>query len=343
MVAGPLGAGGMTASLGSPEAICAASQPGKSASVQPSVRRAARTFIGPRVSRRGDLGATCAGRIKLVRSGSVGRALLLSGLAACSAPAEPDPWPPPPECLEIEGASMRRQCLEPHLQALAREESAEYAVCQAARLQANGTIDDCHLLAHAIGETNLEIEHGDAGAALATCGGGCIEGCMHGVMQTFVRSLPREVDTVGDAVYPLCDGVDSDLVYACVHGVGHGLRSHGFLELLDALGVCAGAPDHDWAETCMGGVLMEQVDLWLPLQLEGLGDVLPRICADLEGDSRYPHCVAAIGEGLMFRTGHDLTASEDLCLRLAAPDAIAECVHGARTENEVVARNLDGC
>ena len=268
---------------------------------------------------------------------------MLGVLVGCLAEREPEPWPAPPECLEIADAWMRRMCLEPHLQDLAREESAAYAVCQAAHLQADGTIDDCHLLAHAIGETNLEIHHGDAGAALATCGGGCIEGCMHGVMQAFVGTLPRDVETVGEAVYPLCDDVDEDLVYACVHGLGHGVRSHGFLTFLDAIDVCAGAPTHEWGEICVGGVFMEQVDQWLPLQLEGLGDVLPQICVDLEGDSLYPHCVAAIGEGLMFRTGHDLAKTEDLCLRMADPDAIAECVHGAKTESEVVSRNLDGC
>lgn len=279
-----------------------------------------------------------------MRGGSAWRVLALLGAFGCPGPAdETERWPPPPECLEIDDPWMRRVCLEPHLRQLARDESAEYAVCQAARLQADGTIDDCHILAHAIGETNLEIEGGDAGAALATCGGGCLEGCMHGVMQRFVGSLPRDVTTVGSAVYPLCDDVDDDLLYACVHGVGHGLRSHGFLEFTDAVAVCSDAPDPDWAQICLGGVFMEQVDLSLPLKLEGLGDVLPQICADLEGDSLYPHCVAAIGEGLMFRNGHDLEVSEDLCLRMADPDAIAECVHGARTEDEVVGRNLDGC
>jgi hypothetical protein len=279
-----------------------------------------------------------------MRGGSAWRVLALLGAFGCPGPAdETERWPPPPECLEIDDPWMRRVCLEPHLRQLARDESAEYAVCQAARLQADGTIDDCHLLAHAIGETNLEIHDGDAGLALATCGGGCIEGCMHGVMRTLVGTLPRDAALVGEAVYRLCADVADDLAYACVHGIGHGLRSHGFLELLAAIEVCAGGPDHGWSETCLGGVLMEQVDQWLPLELEGLGDVLPRICEDLEGDPLYAHCVAAIGEGLMFRTGHDLQVTEDLCLRLADPDAIAECVHGARTEADVVSRNLDGC
>jgi hypothetical protein len=262
---------------------------------------------------------------------------IVAGLVAC----RPEPVPAPEECLRVEESWERTMCLLPWFRELTDERSARYAVCRAARMQADGTIDDCHLVAHAIGEANLERYDQDPGRAFATCGTACIEGCRHGVMEAFIGALPSDVEVITAKVAGVCDDIMRTDRYACIHGLGHGLRHLGFLSLADAIAVCENAGDVEFAAICIGGVLMEQVDIFLPMMLEGLGDVLPQICSELEDDPRLHDCAMAIGEGLMFRTGHDLSRSHDLCLRLADPELIADCQHGADTEADVHAGSDD--
>jgi hypothetical protein len=250
------------------------------------------------------------------------------------APVDDGRSPPPQACLDLPTTSERATCLVPYFEQLTVDESAGFAVCRAATLQLDGTIDDCHGLAHVVGAANY-AQSDNAGEALATCGTGCIEGCLHGVMQEFVGGLAPEAAAITAEVAPLCDGLDGHLWYACVHGIGHGLRFHGLFDLLEALAICDAAGDAQWANVCAGGVYMEQVSGSLAGGLDSLGLLLPQICADLQGDPRQEHCIEAVGEGLMFATAHDLPASLDMCLRLAAADAIAWCQHGAEVEAEV--------
>ena len=259
-------------------------------------------------------------------------------VAACtSTPIDDGRRPPPPACLDLPTTSERAACLEPYFEELTELESPRFAVCRAATLQEDGTLDDCHAIAHEIGATAYRLA-GDAGKAFAACGPGCIEGCLHGVMETFIAEQPDDAAALMEAVSTMCDDVPDDAWYACVHGVGHGLRFHGVLTFLEALAACHAAGDADWAEVCVGGVYMEQVDSWLAGGLSDAAVILPQICLDLQGDPDQEHCVEAIGEGLMFATGHDLEASVDLCLRLAANDPIAWCRHGAEVEAEVNTR-----
>ncbi len=261
----------------------------------------------------------------------------LVAVACAATPVDDGRHPPPTQCLDLPTASERASCLRPYFETLVELESPRYAVCRAATLQEDGTLDDCHAIAHEIGATAYRLT-GDAGEALAACGDGCIEGCLHGVMETFIAEQPDDAPALTDAVATMCDDVPDDAWYACVHGVGHGLRFHGALTFVEALAACEGAGDGDWTEVCVGGVYMEQVDGWLAGGLHDAAVILPQICADLDGDPDQAHCVEAIGEGLMFATGHDLEASLDLCLRLAASDPIAWCGHGVQTEADVHAR-----
>jgi hypothetical protein len=262
-------------------------------------------------------------------------------------PEGPDPYPPPAHCLEREAAFERIQCLEPYVQDLTFETSARYAVCRAEQLQSEGIIDDCHLLAHAIGGVALREFEGDPGPAFASCGPGCLEGCYHGVMESFVGSMPDDRAAIIDALADMCTEMDDDDWYACVHGVGHGLRHHGLLSLTGAVEACENSGDVHWADVCLGGVFMEQVDIHLTLTLDELAVQLPRICEELATTRPLllEHCVAAIGEGLMFRTGHDLELVHGLCTHLREPDEVDACRHGADVEADVNAhaRSSEHC
>jgi len=199
-------------------------------------------------------------------------------------------------------------CLEPYFKDLASKVSVNYAMSELQSLRDQELVDNCHFIAHYIGEANLEEQNFNVGKAFATCEFGCAEGCFHGVMEGYIR---RESDpyAVLSKLGMLCDTIpvklpsvpgtriedEEDLRIQCAHGVGHGLAAHGFLPVLDASEACQGFNNEDYKIKCENGVIMEHVEQYLILKEDKLKEFLPKICApfkDLkrEGADMFEKC-----------------------------------------------------
>jgi hypothetical protein len=208
--------------------------------------------------------------------------------------------------------------------------------------QEEGIIDDCHLSAHQIGRTSFNQYKDDIGKAFATCPMGCIEGCFHGVMEGYVEKNGSPSQIV-EEVPKLCSTVSSDAVLQrqCVHGIGHGLLRHDAEALVEVVSLCNKLPTDFYRYTCLGGVFMENMSSYTTLDEGALRAELPLVCGkmyDVDNGAYVPMCLEAVGEGLMFYTGHDLKKSIEFC-SLLAPEDQNSCNTGVVGEHETHLRN----
>ncbi len=296
------------------------------------------------------------------------------------------------------GGLARQECVGRSLAALltptpsapAAEPPADAAaaVCIGRALVASRAIDDCHLVAHAIGravwkrEARTLAAGGDDDAAallgvarrsLAQCVGGCIDGCIHAVLAEMTcAAVTRAGESIG--VVPaatrellatlfssICEDREPKKVYACHHGLGHGLGAatdRGLLWLASAFSLCSATPSEP---RCLNGVIMEVVDRRVLGSFgridAGIADApadgaaLVSVCvsfanaAAMHGRPRAPTvalCANALGEALAFATCHDGRAAADACAGLGFADGPdrTTCVASALREARYVASRL---
>lgn len=226
------------------------------------------------------------------------------------------------KCKALPHSYDKIACLKPYFHALAYQQSAKFAVAQAEELKKQGIIEECHLPAHFVGEVNVIKHKFDIGTSLSSCPINCIQGCIHGVMQTYIS---RKIDPpdLASELKQVCDSVVGDTLKRrqCVHGVGHGFLTGRFLSIDEAIRSCNHFKD-DEGRVCLGGLFMENMQQYLLWPEDKLTNQLPNICADATtmNDKNLTHiCIDAIGEGLMFYTGHQLEESLKFCDLL--PDA----------------------
>ena len=138
-------------------------------------------------------------------------------------------------------------------------------------------MSDCHLLAHFVGEVVFEQQEQDAARSLVACPATCLSGCGHQVMQEVVeqRGLNRifreqgseAVDQELRQLVRLCrdyEDDDPDQFALCIHGIGHGLLSSGFLGPVEAAELC----DQELGVegfACASGVFMEYTSRYIRL------------------------------------------------------------------------------
>jgi hypothetical protein len=120
------------------------------------------------------------------------------------------------------------------------------------RLVKEGKIDDCHLLAHIVGEAQLKKSQGDVGKAIGSCPDGCIQGCIHGVIESSFGSLQRD-NIDASKLLATCDNLKhNDVSYRqCIHGLGHGLLSHGIFSIQEAVALCQSHQDAYFQFNCL--------------------------------------------------------------------------------------------
>jgi len=247
------------------------------------------------------------------------------------------------QCLLLADGYQKISCLGPSIAQITKKGSAQTAIDLLQNLQKEGFIPDCHLLAHVVGEANLEKYNFDSGKAFSSCSFGCIEGCFHGVMEAYVSSKVDQTQ-ISSLIKGMCESVSSNslLRRQCIHGVGHGLLSQNYLSLNDAINACDYFGNTFRIETCRGGVFMENMDLHLNFNEDYLRKILPSICSDifeLNNDDLSFTCVDAIGEGLMFYTGHNVEKSYQLCEELPSI-YVSICKAAAKKERDIVGRHL---
>ncbi len=230
-------------------------------------------------------------------------------------------------------------CLEDYFVNMTYLESATKAIDSARRMQEDGEIDDCHIVAHMVGKANL-IKYGyDLGKALGTCSTSCLQGCIHGAVQTYV-SEKVDVTRLKEELSSICEGLDkhSPVYGQCIHGLGHGFLTGDYMSITEAIAACESLDSAD-SHRCLGGVFMENMQKNLLLPESEFRARLPQTCTIIEKMNRPSltrACYSDMGEGIMFYTAHNLGQSLEYCNLVSNNyDNITACKKGARTEARI--------
>ena len=85
------------------------------------------------------------------------------------------------DCLAIKALDSQLECLAPLLRAAVAAGNVSNLVSELAAAKANGTIDDCHMIAHHLGHEAFAAS-GNLSRALEMGDVRCMKGYYHGVM-----------------------------------------------------------------------------------------------------------------------------------------------------------------
>ena len=176
--------------------------------------------------------------------------------------------------------ALRLETVQSSASSSVSERLARTAICVARDLVANGLLDDCHLVAHAIGHAlvrqssssgilSSEDELAEAASkVIPQCPErACTDGCVHAVMISLLahlfhdRAIRPDSPTAirkGLAIFNAACGPEP--TYSCEHGLGHGiggLVTSGLIRLDEGLAMCSHIAAHQY--TCEGGFTMEIV------------------------------------------------------------------------------------
>ena len=141
----------------------------------------------------------------------------------------------------------------------------------------SGAIDDCHSIAHRIGEElfalrqPLDLLDDAAAQSFSICSGMCLDGCRHGVLGRFVEQLMQDqaIDSIDDRILQFCGRfTQHHLLYACIHGLGHGLQyhssrntdNHAVLGITKALQMCSNFSSSRGCEWCGTAIAQHHIN-----------------------------------------------------------------------------------
>ena len=130
----------------------------------------------------------------------------------------------------------------------------------------------CHPIVHAIGRMSYKLS-GNVGDAFQLCDHTCHSGCFHGIMErVFVPDQPLAEgattihippQVVRDKVPTICEpfgfGLEGNMRFQCLHGLGHAVMFFLNYDLIVALNACDSLPSQWDQRSCYGGVFMENV------------------------------------------------------------------------------------
>jgi len=236
-------------------------------------------------------------------------------------------------CNNIPDSYAKTTCYKPFFQSVVYTNSGAYALKLAKKLEKDGVIKDCHLFSHHIGATLLEKYNFDLKKAFNSCSKECIQGCYHGVLEEYISTSNWKPEEVSSRGLNLCESITDDklLLRQCVHGVGHGLIAKKFTPLMNAINICRDINTARYQHACLGGVFMEYMDIFLPLNEKELIELVSGVCDevdslnDIELSSK---CYHAVGQGFMFYSGNNLKKSKELC-KYTKPEYQEECINAA--------------
>lgn len=123
-------------------------------------------------------------------------------------------------------------------------------------------VNNCHQLAHVIGNTAVDTYGGDIAEAFQHGDSFCWSGYYHGVVERAVKESGKE-NFIAHA-NSLCAGVEGKERYSfdyynCVHGLGHGIMAVTDDELFASLPLCDNLTGEWERKSCYGGVFMENI------------------------------------------------------------------------------------
>ncbi len=166
-----------------------------------------------------------------------------------------------PECTGTEAESF--SCWQSRYKALTQNDSPEVAFADLKQaFEASGYVrSNCHQITHVIGraaalkypDLTTTYQHGDQF---------CWSGYYHGSIETIAEKIGK--DKIESQMTSVCASFQKSKPYGfdhynCVHGMGHGLLAIEEGQLFTALTLCDTYTDSWEAQSCYGGVFMENV------------------------------------------------------------------------------------
>lgn len=119
-----------------------------------------------------------------------------------------------------------------------------------------GGINQCHDVAHAIGQT-AGANSKDLNKTILECPNICTSGCFHGVVEGAISTGYKILEDIGHLCQNKINGVDVSTNGDCYHGLGHGVASLSGFDLQQSLKYCDLIPGIDGQRNCGSGVIME--------------------------------------------------------------------------------------
>ncbi len=120
---------------------------------------------------------------------------------------------------------------------------------------------DSHAIAHGLGRFAYQAYGYDITLTLGECSYEVFQGCLHGALQYFFDDVAAKGGKVDQAtIRSTCAASKSDFeIYACLHGVGHGVMLFTNYKLHESLDMCAMLEGWFAQHSCYGGVYMENI------------------------------------------------------------------------------------
>ncbi len=120
---------------------------------------------------------------------------------------------------------------------------------------------DCHQLTHVIGRTEADIVS-NVDTAYSQGDNFCWSGYYHGVMESIIKQIGYQ--NLEAKLPTICANIARTKPYSfyhynCVHGLGHGIMDVTDSDLFGSLKMCDLLKDNWEAQSCYGGVFMENV------------------------------------------------------------------------------------
>jgi hypothetical protein len=169
------------------------------------------------------------------------------------------------ECLNL-GADGADECLDGMFAGYLADHSTREALAllQSFEDQSPFVRSACHPVAHAIGRETFKQKE-TIHDSFNECDQTCHSGCYHGVMERFLRGDASSnghvtLDELLKKVPTACDpSLSLTVRFQCLHGLGHAVLFFAAYELDASLEICDVTGDTWSAESCYGGVFMENI------------------------------------------------------------------------------------
>jgi hypothetical protein len=185
----------------------------------------------------------------------------------------------------------------------------------------DGADPACHRVTHVIGAASLARFRGNVTRTLAAGSPDCWSGYYHGVLErSLVKVKSRRAADLAPVARTLCSGgrMTSWVVYACLHGLGHGLMIATGLNLPVSLEVCAGLERWWDRDACRGGVFMENIQSSYGFRSTFIKDEDPVYPCNWVAQGEKRRCYQVVTSRILPLVGDDWQRTAEICAGVEA-------------------------